>query len=142
MSDPDPQQVTDFNPGIEPSGLFWTVALPNPTASADVARGTAIYSLKNYVTRDYHDFFNTVNNGPYDPAKVTFTVRWLGNGSSYNLDRSDYQRVRGSFISGDAVISYEALNKATGITYRSDSGPQQTVFAAVGTESNGSFYPG
>jgi hypothetical protein len=53
-------QVHDFEPGIKPSGLFWTMPVPANAATVDPATGQARYRLQNIALPDFHDFFNAI----------------------------------------------------------------------------------
>jgi hypothetical protein len=132
-------QVNDFNPGIAPSGLFWTVAVPDDSIEVHPGAGTARFALSNFQTRDFHTIGNSVTGGPSDPAVVSFAMSWSGHGT--RVVQTD-----GSTFSFDSVIStvaieWSALNQTTGMSFVSDpAATSQSKFAAVGHEKNGVFF--
>ena len=131
--------MNDFNPGIAPSGLFWTVAVPDNSVDVHPGAGTARFALSDFQTRDFHTIGNSILGGPSDPAIVSFEMVWAGHGQS--LVQTD-----GSTFSFDSVIStvtveWSALNEATGMRVQSDpASTSRSEFAAVGHEKNGVFF--
>ena len=131
--------MNDFNPGIAPSGLFWTVAVPDNSVDVHPGAGTARFALSDFQTRDFHTIGNSILGGPSDPAIVSFEMVWSGQGQS--LVQTD-----GSSFSFDSVIStvtveWSALNEATGMRFQSDpASTSRSEFAAVGHEKNGVFF--
>jgi hypothetical protein len=131
--------VNDFNVGIAPSGLFWTVAVSDDGVDVHPGAGTATFALSNFQTRDFHTIGNSIGGGPSDPAVVSFAIAWSGQGPS--LVQTD-----GSTFSFDSVISsataeWSALNQTTGMSFVSDPATSsQSEFAAVGHEKNGVFF--
>ena len=131
--------MNDFNPGIAPSGLFWTVAVPDNSVDVHPGAGTARLALADFQTRDFHTIGNSILGGPSDPAIVSFEMVWAGHGQS--LVQTD-----GSTFSFDSVIStvtveWSALNEATGMRFQSDpASTSRSEFAAVGHEKNGVFF--
>ena len=131
--------MNDFNPGIAPSGLFWTVAVPDNSVDVHPGAGTARFALSDFQTRDFHTIGNSIVGGPSDPAIVSFEMVWAGHGQS--LVQTD-----GSTFSFDSVIStvtveWSALNEATGMRFQSDpASTSRSEFAAVGHEKNGVFF--
>jgi hypothetical protein len=132
-------QVMDFNPGIAPSGLFWTTAITDRAVEAHPGSGTGRYALTNFALPDYHDGLNSITGGPNDPGIVSFDIRWSGHGSST-------LQTDGSLFSFDAVVSsatveWEGLNQTSGAHFVSD--PRSTshsLYAAIGHLKNGVFY--
>ena len=131
--------MNDFNPGIAPSGLFWTVAVPDDSVDVHPGAGTATFALSDFHTRDFHNIGNSIFGGPSDPAVVSFEMVWAGHGQS--LVQTD-----GSSFSYDSVLSsvtvaWSALNEATQMRFQSDpASTSHSEFAAVGHEKNGVFF--
>ena len=131
--------MNDFNPGIQPSGLFWTVAVPDDSVDVHPGAGTARFALSDFATRDFVTIRNSIQGGPSDPAVVTFEMIWSGQGES--VVQTD-----GASFSFDSVISsvtvaWSAQNEATGLRFVSDPATtSQSEFAAVGHEKNGVFF--
>ena len=129
----------DFNPGITPSGLFWTTAISHKAVDAHPGAGTGRYALSDFAVPDYHNGFNSITGGPHDPGVASFDVRWAGKG------RSTLQ-TDGSSFSFDAVVSsatveWEGLNQASGAHFVSDPGStSHSLYAALGHLKNGVFY--
>jgi hypothetical protein len=131
--------VHDFEPGIKPSGLFWTIPIDRSAVALDSASGKARFHMENVSMPDFHDFFSAIQPSPPSvPGTVSFDVAWTGGG--------DHSRIRdvtfdyaGEFISGAATIDFRA--SVGGSTFASD--PQGQVTAGppgVGRERNGVFF--
>ena len=80
-------QFHDFNPGIKPSGLFWTVAFDPSTFDSIPGQGRARLKVPNMAMPDYHDIFNAVLGGSSVPGHVAFEVTWAGGGAARFLAR-------------------------------------------------------
>jgi hypothetical protein len=145
----DPQhQQHDFEPGIAPSGLFWTI--PITSAAIDVAPGIGEARLRgeSMAVPDYHDIINAIfGGGPSPaPAHVSFDVRWLGHGERRKV-RDEAFGFIGEYVTGDAQITFTAQVDG-GPVYRSDPGGQFNPSPdqggagspAVGHERNGIFF--
>jgi hypothetical protein len=81
------QQVHDFEPGIAPSGLFWTIPIAPSAIDVDPGSGQARLHAANVPVTDYHDFFNAVGGGGPTPlpSHVSFDVRWSGKGGRQEI---------------------------------------------------------
>jgi hypothetical protein len=136
-----PEQIHDFEPGIAPSGLFWTIPISNGAADASPGSGRARFRLDGLALNDYHDFFTAIGPNPPDvPSHVSFEVTWHGGGVHQHITDPDYD-FTGIFVGGDATISFTAWNDGTGVLYSSDAGEQTTVGTpGVGHERNGVFF--
>jgi hypothetical protein len=134
-------QIDDFNPGINPfpSGLFWTIRIPQQSVQANPGAGKAIYRVDDLHIEDYHDFGNSLSGGSGDPARVSFEVRWSGVEQRANINDPD-NHFGGEFVRGQAQMAWSA---SVGI-YTFQSNPIETSwsdFAEVGTMRNGTFFP-
>jgi hypothetical protein len=136
------QQFHDWEPGIEPSGLFWTIPFPGGAATADPGAGTARLRGESIAVEDYHDFFNAIAETP-DPAPrpshVSFDVRWQGGGDRMKVRDPDFGFV-GQFVAGDATIDFSCRDDDSPVVYTSVAEGQSTVGAGVGHERNGVFF--
>jgi hypothetical protein len=146
-------QIVDLNPGIAPSGLFWTMAVPLESVrvggdhdgddrSDDDFDGSASIRLRNVAVTDFHDFGNALfGGGPAPvPATLSFEVRWSRGGQRARVTNLD-QGFTGKYFRNHAQMEWSAT---TG-DFRFVSGPAGTsasAFAEVGHERNGSFFPG
>jgi hypothetical protein len=140
VSDPTSEQLHDFEPGIAPSGLFWTIPISGGAADASPGSGRARFRMSGLALNDYHDFITAISPNPPDmPSHVSFDVTWSGGGDRANVTDSDYH-FTGDFVGGDASIAFTAWNDRTGVVYTSDPGGQVTIGAGVGHERNGVFF--
>ena len=131
-------QIHDYEPGIAPSGLFWTVAVPPEVVQYDLDAGTASFRMKDYATRDYFTFANGVVGGPWIPATVSFDLQWVNPFRKFSVDKPD-QQYTGEFTETKGTIEWSSVQD--GFSFASDPGPTtQTLFAAVGRERNGVYY--
>lgn len=136
------QQVHDWEPGIEDSGLFWTIPIGDGAIDVDPSTGTARLRGQSVKVTDYHDFFNAVlGGGPTPlPSRVSYDVRWAATGASQAIRDSTFGFV-GDYVPSTASISFVAMDDHGGVIYRSDPGGQTNVGQpAVGTERNGVFF--
>jgi hypothetical protein len=141
VGDPS-QQDHDWEPGIAPSGLFWTIPFPATAMSADPGAGVARLVGDGVAVGDYHDFFNAIAETPDPaslPAHVSFDVRWLGGGDRLRIRDADFGFV-GNFVAGDATIDFSCKNDDSPVVYGSVADGQSTVSAGVGHERNGVFF--
>jgi len=136
-------QVHDFEPGIAPSGLFWTVPVPPSAVSINPGRGRARFQMDNVAVPDFHDFFNAIGFAdpaiPTLPSHVSFDVEWHGGGERLKVRDTTFD-FGGSFVSVEASVTFSATNDGTGVTYTSVADGQTTVSAGVGHEQNGAFF--
>jgi hypothetical protein len=141
VGDPS-QQFHDWEPGIAPSGLLWTVPFAASGVSADPGAGVARMPAESMDIPDFHDFFNAISdppNVPPTPSVVSFDVRWAGGGDRLRVRDSDFGFV-GEFVSGDATIAFTARDDDGSVVYTSVAEGQTTVSAGVGHERNGIFF--
>jgi hypothetical protein len=133
-------QTHDFEPGIKPSGLFWTIPIPPSAITADPRTGAARFRMQNLAVPDFHDFFNAISPFPSTiPGHVSFDVRWSGGGDTAEI-RDDVFGFEGTYVGGDATIMFRASDdNRRGVIYTSNPG-QTTVSCGVGSERNGVFF--
>jgi len=133
-------QLHDFNPGIAPSGLFWTEAFDDDVFRARVRAGKARFRVRHLAIPDFGDFGNSVSPDPTTvPGHVSFDVRWLGGGARQHVADAAFGFV-GDYVAGDVRIAFSARDDGTGVAYRSDPDGQVTVSGGVGRERNGVFF--
>ncbi len=131
-------QIHDFNPGIAPSGLFWTAPLPSGSVKTDGLSGAASMHVTDL---DLQDFFTVENalfgGGPEEvPATASFDVEWSGaTGSGSVSDTTDDFALR--FVTTGTTMDWTV--DSGGATYAS-TGVTATLFATVGKERNGIFF--
>jgi hypothetical protein len=136
-------QVHDFNPGIAPSGLFWTIPIEPGAIKVDLATGEARLRVQALKIDDYHDILNSIGlvpGPPPLPSRVSFDVRWAGHGAPVDLNDPTFGFM-GHYVTGPATISFTASNDNSRVVYRSDTtGQSNPGPPAVGTERNGVFF--
>jgi hypothetical protein len=142
-------QQHDWEPGIAPSGLFWTIPIPPSAISFEPSTGKARFHAANVALNDFHDFFSAVQGGGPAPVPghVTFDVRWAGGGKKRKI-RDRTFGFSGSYVTGPATVTFSAANDGTGVTYTSDPNGQYNPttaqggagLPAIGRERNGVFF--
>ena len=142
-------QVHDFEPGIAPSGLFWTIPIAPSAIDVDPGSGRARLHAKNVPVTDYHDFINAVfGGGPTPlPSHVSFDVRWPGNGDRRKI-RDGTFGFTGHYVTSATSINFTASNNGSDVIYTSDPEGQYNPTVdqggagspAVGHERNGVFF--
>lgn len=148
VGDPFSQQH-DWEPGIAPSGLFWTVPIDPWAIEVDPRSGRARLHARNVPITDYHDFINAVFGGGPTPlsSHVSFDVRWSG-GSGRQKIRDQTFDFTGNYVTGPTMVSFTASDDGGDVTYRSDPKGQYNPTVdqggagtpAVGHERNGVFF--
>jgi len=135
-------QLVDFNPGIAPSGLFWTTRLPpDSVGGVHPGAGDAIYRAGDIPVLDFHYIENALfGGGPAPtPGVVSFEVRWFGVNNRSNV-KNPSNNFAGEFVRGQAQMEWSA----TSGDYHYASAPMSTSsseFAEIGHERNGTFFP-
>lgn len=135
-------QIVDLNPGIAPSGLFWTTRLSASNVDGvNPGAGNAIYHAENVPIFDFHDIPNALFGGGAAPVPgiVSFEVRWTGVDTRVNV-KNPGNGFAGEYVRNQAQMAW----RATVGDYQYVSRPLSTSaseFAELGTERNGSFYP-
>jgi hypothetical protein len=135
--------VHDFEPGIAPSGLFWTIPIEPGAIKVDPSTGEARLRVNALKVLDFHDILHALGliPGPDPvPSRVSFEVRWSGHGDPVELRDTTFGFM-GHYVTGPATISFTASNDAGDVVYSSDATGQSNVGTpAVGTEQNGGFF--
>jgi hypothetical protein len=131
-------QIHDFNPGIAPSGLFWTAALPSGSVSARGLSGSASMTATDLDLDDYFTVENALfGGGPEEvPATASFDVEWSGatGDGSVSDATNDFTL---DFVTTGSTMEWTV--ESGGATYTS-TGVTATPFAIVGKERNGVFF--
>ena len=128
-----------MNPGIAPSGLFWTSRLPEKSVHAHAAAGHAVLEAHDVHVRDFHDLSNSLGGGPSLPAKVSFEVGWSGIDDRVNV-KNRSNDFGGEFVRNSAQMEWSAI--VGDFLFVSDPlSTSSSSFAELGTERNGSFFP-
>lgn len=137
---PGGSQVHDFNPGIEPNGLFWTSEIDAGDVVAHPGSGSAVMDVRDLPSRDYHDLVNAITLGPFLPGVVSFRVEWASSG-----DRRRFHDEAGGFDADVVLNSAQAWwsGETSAARYVTDDiSTSSSLFAEVGHERNGVHFPG
>jgi hypothetical protein len=148
LGQPGSVQIHDFNPGITPSGLFWTT-FPFPAANVQInlGHGTAAMQATNWAIPDYTDIFNSTGFGPpvpVIPATVSFAANWTAIGPATHLPNQSNPTTgfAGIFRNSTAQIWWSASEPAANFQFESDpAATSTTVSGVIGKERNGKFFP-
>jgi hypothetical protein len=133
-------QIHDFNPGIAASGLFWTQSLPDGAVEVHPGSGSATMSATDLSIEDYGNVANALTDGPSLEATVSFSVVWEGGGSHTKIRDQDTD-FGGRYVEGTATMEWSGSNE-NGEVFQSDArSTSSALFAEVGHERNGSFFP-
>ena len=140
MGDPA-NQLHDFNPGIGPNGLFWTMAVTKSAIEVDPGSGTAHFRAENLPVPDYGNIINAIFGGsPPVPGHVSFDVSWAGGGERQHMRDTKYGFV-GQYRTGPATISFAVKDDGGNVVFTSDAGGQTNGLPPeVGHERNGVFF--
>jgi hypothetical protein len=132
-------QVHDFNPGIAPNGVFWTVAVPASAVDVDLDAGTARLQVTNLALKDYFTIANSLFGGGPSPinATVSFDVIWGGVTARAKI-RDAAKGFAGEFAHTGATIAWSASE--SGFSFASNASGQAVAFAEIGHERNGVFF--
>jgi hypothetical protein len=135
------KQVHDFNLDIRPfpSGVFWTNFIPNSSVSMNDEDGEdgAVLNVENLALFDYFSLGNALSDGNSIDAKVSYHIRWAGDGKPLTIDDGKHFHFRGTSTSATATWSA----REAGFHFQSSPAhTTKTNFAVVGSERNGAFY--
>jgi len=133
-------QINDFNPGIAPSGLFWTTAISPDDVDVDFEEGSSSMRVRNVAVLDFHDIGNALFGGGAPPAAaiVSFRVRWSGTQERVRIRNVD-QDFTGKFIRNQAQMEWAATTEE--FTFASaPADTSSSAFAELGHMRNGSFF--
>jgi hypothetical protein len=134
-------QIHDFNGGILPSGLFWTVNVKGGSVDFKIDSQRAILHVQNLPVIDTFQFFGESDT----PALVDFRVEWRATGRAVprGLGATVPPTDPGAFL-GDiapAVSTGFFSGEELGFEFVSNRGASTAPrgYAQLGTERNGVF---
>jgi hypothetical protein len=131
--------VHDFAPPIAPSGLFWTVPVPDDAVTVNLADGTAELHMRELALRDSYSIPNNIAGGPTEPATVGFDLYWSNPTAVTSLINAD-QGYAGTFL--DVTSALEWSGQTAEFAFVSDPAPTSTsLFGLIGYEANGIYLP-
>jgi hypothetical protein len=134
----DGAQLHDFNAGIAPSGLFWTIRIPDHAVKVDLKSGTATYQLDGVRVVDNYNIALALAGGPGVPAVGSFEARWKVKGPVRKV-RDEANTFVGDFRDGTATMRWEA-HTANASFVSDPANTSSTVIAMMGRERNGKFF--
>jgi hypothetical protein len=139
-------QIHDLNPGIKADGLFWTTPIPDEGIDVNLGKGSASMFATNVPVNDYGTFENSIlGGGPAPiPSLVSFTVDWSGVSERVNVRNNNPPASGGGFaglfVRNTAQMQWNAT--VGDLMFLSDPlATSSSVFAEIGHERNGSFFP-
>ena len=133
-------QVHDYNPGIAPSGLFWTTRIPDDAVSTSA--NAATIKVQDLPVTDSFVIF-----GPNQvPATVSYNLAWQATGEVRHLapssdDVTDPTRLRATFRDAAATgtFSAQSITMPGGGPFSFHGAVGVAIWAEVGHASNGRF---
>ena len=128
-------QLHDFNGGIQPSGLFWIVQVPDD--ALEIEGQTAELNVEHASVIDDFQFF--APGGV--PGTVSIHMKWTASGDVHHhepgsLDRTDPSNFEGEFRPATATGTFSGSELGFSFTASASS---ESTFAEMGDERNGMF---
>lgn len=129
----------DFNPGIFPNGLFWTMSIPNDAFRVWRNGSRARLNVANLPMPDTFQFANNVSVA----AQISVDVTWratsdrVRRGFGDAVPPDDFGAFLGDFA--EASCTGRASGAETGFSFRTGTLSEDGFFAELGPERNGSF---
>jgi len=133
--------VNDFNGGVQPSGLFWIVQLPDSAFRVSHDGRRATLEAKDVSVLDSFQF----GGSNLVPATVSFTVRWDATeggqrrGRGRTVSPTDPAAFLGDFAPARSTASFSGTE--LGFSFRSTTATSDGGYAELGPERNGIFLP-
>jgi hypothetical protein len=131
----------DLNPGILPSGLFWTIEIPEESIKVNFGKGRASMEALDVPILDYGSG-DPLFGDPISSGHVSFKVTWSGVNERLKIRNTDpiYGGFAGTFIRNTAQMEWTAT--AGDFTFVSAPlATSSSSFAEIGHERNGIFFP-
>jgi hypothetical protein len=139
-SGPGSPQIHDYNGGIPPNGLFWTVALPR--GAFDMSRSGRRAQLRLHAICTIDSFVFAGANST--PADLDLSVDWeaIGpaeeRGSGTGVPPTDPAAFLGTFAQARATGKFAGIELGFGFKTR-ERATSDLGFAELGFERNGVF---
>jgi hypothetical protein len=131
-------QIHDFNAEILENGLFWTTAIPSGV-QVSPGSGQATMHVTGVDLEDYFDLANALRDGPSVPGEASVEVIWKDQKRRVSI-RDETNQFAGQFVENHAQMSFTA--RTANFIFNSDPiGTSRSLFAEVGHERNGVFFP-
>ena len=128
-------QLHDFNGGIQPSGLFWIVQVPDD--ALEIEGQTAELNVEHASVIDDFQFF--APGGV--PGTVSIHIKWTASGDVHHheptsSDPTDPANFEGEFRPATATGTFSGSELGLSFTASASS---ESTFAEMGDERNGMF---
>jgi hypothetical protein len=137
-------QLHDLNPSdYHPTGLFWTIPIPQQNIQVQVGNGYASVVAKNLPIYDYGEIPNALFGGkPRSPGVISYRVVWSGVQQRVNIRNTDrvYGGFAGNFVRNTAQMEWTAETEDN-VFVSAPLSTSSSGFAELGEERNGSFFP-
>ncbi len=131
-------QIHDFNPGLAPNGVFWTIRIPNENVEVDLDDATASMHLSEAEIRDFFSLSNFFSGGKSIHADASFHINWSGVTKRVHL-HDEQNKFDAHVIEDTASMAWSAEEE--GFKFVSDPEDTSTsIFAEIGSERNGVFF--
>lgn len=129
----------DFNPGIFPNGLFWTMSIPDDSFRVWRDGSRARLRVRDLPVPDTFQFANNVSVAAQISADVTWraTTERVRRGFGDTVPPDDFGAFIGHFA--DARCTGRASGAETGFRFRTGRLTEDGFFAELGPQRNGSF---
>lgn len=130
----------DLNPGILPSGLFWTIEIPEESIKVNFGKGRASMEARDVPILDYGSG-DPLFGDPISSGHVSFKVTWSGVNERLKIRNDDpvYGGYAGTFIRNNAQMEWTAT--VGDFTFVSAAlATSSSSFAEIGHERNGIFF--
>ena len=137
-------QIHDLNPStFPPTGLFWTIEIPDDGVQVHFGAGRASMEAADVPILDYVTIPNALfGGGPAPvPGTVSFKVLWNGVNERLKIRNTDpvYGGFAGAFIRNTAQMEWTAT--VGDFTFASAPlAKSSSAFAEIGHERNGIFF--
>ena len=137
----------DISPDIAPSGLFWTVRIPNGWVKVDdddLDDGARMH-VEELRLVDYGTLANSLGfitpQTPASPATASFDLRWMGEVGPTSATDPGTNRFSFAGIFTHATLAWSASVPVQHFKFRSDAArTSHETFAELVNERNGSFF--
>jgi hypothetical protein len=140
-------QTHEISPGFAAqgeyftNGVFWTAPLPDHSAQVEFGKGEAVLRVTDLPLRDFFTIPKDLMQGNFVPATASFEAVWSGPITQRLRIRDAANGFAGLFLANQATLAWSASE--AGFNFVSDAAnTSTTVFAQIGHERNGSFFPG
>lgn len=155
-------QIHDYNGGIRPDGLFWTLGIPSDDVAARIGAGRARMKVTGLLAQDQASQTNSFTRYPGQafpgygvPAYLDYTVDWFHVMDRYH-QRDAKLDFAGHFVETKARVQWTALANGSvmldhdGLFTGFGTDPikfeatpsDETQFAVLGQERNGRYFRG